>query len=376
MEFNMKKGLLAVAVAGALTMGAAQAETSIYGSIRYDYNNMKTASVTEKNDKGEATKVERKRVSDLQDRGSRLGIKGSEDLGNGLALVFKVEFGYNGMEGLSKNDKGFHNRLAMIGLAGDWGTFAVGRLDNPFKQTIVDGSVIDDFNSTWSNSSANAAFNKGFLGADSYTANGVNGTLDRVGNALAYISPEFSGFSMNAAVIMDHNLELGDETATGVKVKEGDFNRNKHVDVWTINAQYQHELGFYGKAGFIQGKLTDQEKNSRAWGAQLGYKQDQFGVTFAYADAKLDKNKDKGWDLGGYFAFGNDYSSTVRVSYGEDKHKNPGQLDNKSMKTKRWALGFQQDLSERTRVWVEYGQEKAKDQQKEDGISIGIRHDF
>ena len=172
MEFNMKKGLLAVAVAGALTMGAAQAETSIYGSIRYDYNNIKQ----EIGNEGDA-----KRVSDLQDQGSRIGIKGSEDLGNGLALVFKAEFGFNGMEG-GKNGDGFKNRLAMIGLAGDFGTFAVGRLDNPFKQTIVDGSVIDDFNSTWSNSSANAAFNKGFLG-NKYDQNGVNGTLDRVGNA-------------------------------------------------------------------------------------------------------------------------------------------------------------------------------------------------
>src|SRR5699024_7128808 len=206
MEFNMKKGLLAVAVAGALTMGAAQAETSIYGSIRYDYNNFK--QITEEGGK----LVKGDRVSDMQDQGSRIGIKGSEDLGNGLALVFKLEFGFNGMEGLSTNNgDGFNNRIAMIGLAGDFGTFAVGRLDNPFKQTIVDGSVIDDFNSRWSESSANAALRDAFLGAN----------IDRVGNAVAYISPEFSGFSANAAVIMDaEDKDL--------------FGKEKHLDVWTI----------------------------------------------------------------------------------------------------------------------------------------------
>ncbi len=366
----MKKGLLAVAVAGALTMGAAQAETSIYGSIRYDYNNFKTDNATEfeKDPNGGiigVAKSDRARVSDLQDRGSRIGIKGSEDLGNGLALVFKAEFGFNGMEGNNSGD-GFKNRLAMIGLAGDFGTFAVGRLDNPFKQTIVDGSVIDDFNSRWSNSSANQAFASGF------TAGTVKGgDLDRVGNALAYISPEFSGFSMNAAIIMDHSLDFDKET--GDIEELGFYDRNKHVDLWTINAQYQHELGFYGKAGFIQGKLTGQEKNSRAWGAQLGYKQDMFGATFSYADGKLDQEKNKGWDLGGYFAFGNDYSSTIRANYGQDKPKSNGE---KGDKTKRWALGFQQDLSERTRVWVEYGYEKTKNAEKTDGISIGIRHDF
>lgn len=359
----MKKGLLAVAVAGALTMGAAQAETSIYGSIRYDYNNMKKEIARE--DGVPVGKVNNaSRVSDLQDRGSRIGIKGSEDLGNGLALVFKLEWGFNGMEtnaeDLNKGG-GFKNRIAMIGLAGDFGTFAVGRLDNPFKQTIVDGSVIDDFNSQWSNSSANAAFNQGFGLA--------NGDLDRVGNALAYITPEFSGFSANAAIIMDSNKELA-----------GAFGKEKHVDVWTLNAQYQHDLGFYGKAGYIQGKLgaadEDVEK-SKAWGTQLGYKQDMFGATFAYADSKTGDWKDKGWDLGGYFAFGNDYSSTIRASYGQDKLRPAAGAE--KAKTKRWALGFQQDLSERTRVWVEYGEERVKyagETVKDNGLSIGIRHDF
>lgn len=347
----MKKGLLAVAVAGALTMGAAQAETSIYGSIRYDYNNFKQISEDE-----HGNLVKGDRVSDLQDQGSRIGIKGSEDLGNGLALVFKLEWGFDGMEGLNKGD-GFKNRIAMLGLAGDWGTFAVGRLDNPFKQTIVDGSVIDDFNSRWSNSSANAAFN-GSWGLD-------NGSLDRVGNAVAYITPEFSGFSANAAIIMDAE----DKT---------NFGREKHLDVWTINAQYQHELGFYGKAGYIQGKLgaaNEDVDKSKAWGAQLGYKQDQFGATFSYADGKTGNLKDKGWDLGGYFAFGNDYSSIIRANYGQDKPK----VDGQGEKTKRWALGFQQNLSERTRVWVEYGEERIKQNGetfKDNGLSIGIRHDF
>ncbi|MDG9728815.1 porin [Ignatzschineria sp. RMDPL8A] len=353
----MKKGLLAVAVAGALTMGAAQAETSIYGSIRYDYNNIKQEI--------DAPKGEAKRVSDMQDQGSRIGIKGSEDLGNGLALVFKLEFGFNGMEGLSTNNgDGFNNRIAMIGLAGDWGTFAVGRLDNPFKQTIVDGSVIDDFNSTWSNSSANAALRYAF----------ADQNIDRVGNALAYISPEFSGFSANAAFIIDDTLNLGTKEKPNFVTK-----KEKHLDIWTINAQYQHELGFYGKVGYIQGKLgeRDQEnvEKSKAWGTQLGYKQDQFGLTVSYADSKNGNKKDKGWDLGGYFAFGNDYSSTIRANYGQNKPK----VDGQGEKTKRWALGFQQDLSERTRVWVEYGETREKvagETFKDNGLSIGIRHDF
>ncbi len=57
-------------------------------------------------------------------------------------------------------------------------------------------------------------------------------------------------------------------------------------------------------------------------------------------------------------------------------------VDGDKDKVKSWAVGFEQKLSTRTRAWVEYGQEKTKfalpgsEKQKDNIVSIGMRHDF
>ena len=84
----MKKSIFAVAVASVLTLGAAQAETVLYGSIRYDYESKKVQNMTEEGNKFK--KLTSNRVSNLNDAGSRIGLKGSEDLGNGTAVILRV----------------------------------------------------------------------------------------------------------------------------------------------------------------------------------------------------------------------------------------------------------------------------------------------
>ena len=44
----MKKSIFAVAVASVLTLGAAQAVTVLYGSIRYDYESKKDNAIEKK----------------------------------------------------------------------------------------------------------------------------------------------------------------------------------------------------------------------------------------------------------------------------------------------------------------------------------------
>ena len=140
----MKKSIFAVAVASALTLTAAHAETVLYGSIRYDYQNKKEEHLQSYTDaNGTHYNFTGKRLSNLEDEGSRIGIRGSEDLGNGTAVIYQLEWGFDGMD---QESSGFYNRLAYMGLTGSWGTFTAGRQDNPFKVTIVDDTIIDDFN--------------------------------------------------------------------------------------------------------------------------------------------------------------------------------------------------------------------------------------
>ncbi|OYQ80493.1 hypothetical protein B9T19_04350 [Ignatzschineria sp. F8392] len=407
----MKKSIFAVAVASVLTLGAAQAETVLYGSIRYDYESKKIDK-HEKTDNSLGQKIEKftgKRVSNLNDAGSRIGLKGSEDLGNNNAVIYNLEWGFDGMT--QDESKGWKTRKAILGLTGDWGTVTAGRQDNPFKVTIVDDSVTDGFNGGNVISSAAQRAMTTTLTGQGLSGNvttgekiveGKNGlelkevkefrnTVDsakfsRVGKVIAYTTPDFAGFQANVALMMDDSFYLDKK------------NDDKNIDLWTINAKYAYDLGANGtilaKAGYIQGKVSGDNNKSKAWGLFLGYSQDAFAVSASYADGnhkattgKNDrgvkvgngpKQKSKGWDLGASFSFGPNYFSTVRAAYGQNQVKVDGDKD----KVKSWAVGFEQKLSTRTRAWVEYGATETKfhsngsDKQKDNVVSIGMRHDF
>ena len=436
----MKKSIFAVAVASVLTLGAAQAETVLYGSIRYDYENKKASSFSHGNatsaftdangavitgagagkyNSGSTwTRSSNDRVSNLEDAGSRIGIKGNEDLGNGNAVIYQLEWAFDGMEQGNTGD-GFKNRLAVLGLTGNWGTMTAGRQDNPFKVTIVDDSVVDAFNgSNVINSASQRAMTTALSGvrASSYThstgydnvhdltnpANDIPGSVgaaatfyknglgdepraqfSRVGKSIAYTTPEFAGFQANVALVMDEASA-----------------QEKHVDLWTVNARYAYDLGANGtiltKVGYIHSKLDSsvnfgtekkpvyaQGAKAKSWGLFLGYSQDAFAVTANYAkgdhtyNGKTHKDKSTGWDLGASYSFGANYFSTVRATYGESSLKTADRKD----KVKSWAVGFEQKLSTRTRAWVEYGSQKEQFQSaglkdKFDVISVGMRHDF
>jgi predicted porin len=114
---------------------------------------------------------------------NRVGVKGSEDLGNGLKAIYQLEFGVNFGDanipgGL--ND-GVSIRNSFVGLAGSFGTVLVGRHDTPLK---ISTGKLDLFSDT-------IADYNGTVGFDDIRAD----------NAIAYISPSFSGFSFMGALV-------------------------------------------------------------------------------------------------------------------------------------------------------------------------------
>ena len=171
----MKKNLIALAVASAIAAPVAFADAPVvYGQI-----NVAVDSVT---DEGMRT----------SDRDSRVGIKGSEDLGNGLKAVYKMEFGikvgdaFDGNADATKD--GISGRNAYVGLAGGFGTVLLGRHDSPLKMSQPTDLFGD---STYAD-----------IGKDTMTGNlGLNGNAgeNRFNNVVAYVSPSFSGVKLIAA---------------------------------------------------------------------------------------------------------------------------------------------------------------------------------
>jgi predicted porin len=73
---------------------------------------------------------------------SRLGFRGTEDLGGGLAAVYTLEMGLAPDAGtLNQGGRGF-GRQAFVGLTGPWGSFTMGRQYTMLFWSLLDADVI------------------------------------------------------------------------------------------------------------------------------------------------------------------------------------------------------------------------------------------
>ena len=100
----MKKTFVAVAVLGAFAGSAMAADVTLYGKIDLglQYQHL---------DNGTTTTDQFKETSG-QNSGSRFGLKGTEDLGNGYKVGFVLENGFSGDTGAFSTDGKLFDREA------------------------------------------------------------------------------------------------------------------------------------------------------------------------------------------------------------------------------------------------------------------------
>jgi len=128
----MKKSLLALAVLGAFSSAAnAQTSVTLYGVIDMSVNytthqNAAGDHVLSLGDSGAASGADDAGQGALS--GSRWGLKGEEDLGNGTKAIFKLESGFTANNGQSDQQGQLFGRQAYVGLSGsEAGTLTFGR---------------------------------------------------------------------------------------------------------------------------------------------------------------------------------------------------------------------------------------------------------
>lgn len=134
------------------------ADNEIYGSLRYDFQNSNksqqdrpafdTSFHPSDQKSGHYPNINRtgkSRKSNIGDAGSRIGIKGHHDIGEGNAIIYNLEWGFDGVS--HSSDDSFYNREAWLGISGKMGSLKAGRQKNPFYEMINDNSVTDGFNS-------------------------------------------------------------------------------------------------------------------------------------------------------------------------------------------------------------------------------------
>lgn len=129
-----KKSLAAIAVLGTAAGFACAADVTLYGIVDQGliFNKTKVEAA------GETTKTNNFGLESGVSSASRFGLKGTEDLGNGLKVGFKLENGFNADDGSFGDDDRLFNREASLTVSGDFGALSFGRMGGVGSSAGVD----------------------------------------------------------------------------------------------------------------------------------------------------------------------------------------------------------------------------------------------
>ena len=167
-----KKSLAALAVLGVAAGYASAADVTLFGVV--DTGLIYTHQTFADDSKADVNKFS---MDSGVSSASRFGLKGTEELGNGLKVGFKLENGFQSDSGALKSEKRIFDREASVSLYSDFGTLSMGRMGGV-------GSGAGTYDLVLATADA-------FDGGD----NNVFGfaTSDRYDNMVTYQTPKFAG---------------------------------------------------------------------------------------------------------------------------------------------------------------------------------------
>ncbi|MBO7411300.1 MAG: porin [Ottowia sp.] len=248
----MKKTLVALAVLGASGLVAAQSSVTLYGIADAGIGRVKNKAL------GYDTKTSFMGGNHMVNNSpSRIGLKGTEDIGGGNVVGFTFEAGLSLEDGRDIEFSGapncplfdtstgrFCDRDANVFFAGGWGAFKAGR---QVTATHIAEYAYD------LTGLANYSVMRG-----TYAATGLAAWADA---ALAYVTPNMGGFQAAVAFISKNNLGT-------------DYN------VWDLGAWYNN--GALGVGASVNKGLDDGKTNYQL-GAKYGF--GNFTVAASYHNA-------------------------------------------------------------------------------------------
>jgi predicted porin len=222
--FNTKNTFIAAAIAAAFALPmAVQAQTNItiYGKLYPDITHVSVGGATPvggafsslsvaPTGKGDTSAVS------MDSPNSRLGFKGSEDLGGGLSAIFQLEMGFSSDSGQATDSSAPFSRNTFVGLAGNFGTIKLGLMDTVYKDL---GDQMPFLGLT----SGNFMSSSNILSKPTFTTNSASSFHLRRANSVYYSSPQVAGFT--GLFDWSPNEIAGDASAgvysTGIKYEGG-----------------------------------------------------------------------------------------------------------------------------------------------------------
>jgi predicted porin len=323
----MKKTAIALAVAAiAAAPLAAQADAGAYASVRVAISNT---------DAGDGADAQ----WNVDNEASRFGFQGSEDLGNGLKVVGRYEFGVDASAGSLQ--VGNNTRLSYAGIEGDFGGVYLGSQWTPFYLMV--GGAVDRLNGA------------------SVPLFGYSTV--RSGDALAYVG-NFGGATVAVAGIMDtkdytaaygNDDDMFQRIQAAAKIPAGPVTIGVAVDsVAEVN-------GVAGSDGMRTGASIEWKSGAVTVAGNFIVGSDSLSKAGS-ADDQTNFGLYAGFDLGG--------GNLIHGSFEQEDtggNSNPTGL----------ALGYQKSLSKTSRLWAEFAQKDIDDGSDADTeLNFGIRKDW
>lgn len=301
--------------------GFAQSSLTLYGRVdlglRYD-------SARDADDQKYGTRL-------ASGTNSALGFKGTEALGGNTEVFFQLEHRLDATDGSAVNPDSFFTEIAVLGIAGDWGTLRMGRSDGPF----------------WYAAGADAFYGDYVGGRGERRA----GADDKFNSGVMYWTPMLAGWQLLVGTTLTERTPIG-----GI--------RPQHP----LAATLLYQAGaLSGSVGYVKRFNKDE-----AIGASASY---DFGVLQAFLSAAhndgeglagLSTGERTTFTIGAGIPL--DAASSIRVKYNHDDHQD--------VQTQHAGLGYWYSLSKRTKFYTTANYQKTERQESTHAFDIGLLHDF
>jgi predicted porin len=320
---DTKSKLMVAALGAAFALPiAAQAQTNvtIYGKLYPDITHVNVSGATPTGGPSSSlsaapTTKNNLSATSMDSPNSRLGFKGSEDLGDGLKAIFQLEMGFSSDTGAATDSSAPFSRNTFVGLSGNFGTVKLGNMDTVYKEL---GDQMPFLGLT----SGNFMSTSTVLSKPTYTTNSASSFHLRRTNSFYYSSPNVAGFT--GLFDWSPNETAGDASggvySTGVKYENG--------PVYAALAYELHKDLFGGSFGTPIGGVSSATGTAAAPVAPAGLssKDQAVRATFQYTTQD-------GWKA---------EVDLANLRYAESGQTAAGKFN--TYKHNTWAVGLQKEM--------------------------------
>ena len=349
----MKKTIISLAVtAGMAASSAAFADATVYGNLHLSLDDADNGTIQRSADGFTTFDNDQNTDSiEMKSQTSAIGVKGSEDLGDGMKAFYKVEFQVD----LSERNNGKDNsagaltdRDQYIGLKGGMGTVKFGTVTSNYK---AKGGSVDPMYRT-------SLEGRGALQMQSPLHGGAGRAGGRLTDAVQYHSPKMGGMQLVINTTFDGADTAGNVSVSGTK---------EDIDE-TIGVGFRYEaknftvFADYINVGFDDTEATD--VNDVA-GDEAATK---IGGTFTAGPVKLGVQLEQTEDLIGadYMMISANYSidknNAIYVSFGQRDDYTDGGTSFSDTGSTSYAIMYNHNMSKKTNLYVGYGNRSDDDE--------------